>query len=396
MVDVEKVITDAKTQIDIVDFIGRDIELSTEDNNVYYGKCPNCNKIISVIKDTQTFICCNCGFAGDIFNYLTTKHNYLTAIDILLKETKSEYTIDDIKSSIEKDDSNILNLLNKEAAIFFYVTLRSNIGKEGMKYYLNERKLTKATIDKFGLGFAPFGKELLHKKLLEKGYTDEMLKNSSLVKFFDDGNIQDKFRNRVMVPISDENGRVIAFGGRMLKEKKKDDPTPKYLNSAETKVFDKGKTLFALNFAKDSKREGFILCEGYLDVISMHQAGFDNSIASLGTALTIKHANLIKKYRKDVYLAYDMDGPGRTATKKNIDTLKKAGLNLKIIDMSPVKDPDEFLKKFGKDEFEKRIQNAKSVQEFIVEYYKSKMDECEDDAEMEKIRTDLCIELANF
>jgi DNA primase len=236
---IEEIIKDIRDQINIIDFIGRDISLSSKDGNVFYGKCPKCGKIITAFKDQQIYICYNCGYGGDIFSYLTENHTFIEAIDILLKETKLDYTIDDIKESIEKDDTSLLEILNKEAAMFFYIALRSNIGKEGMKYYLNERKLTKETMKKFGLGFAPYGKELLHKELIKKGYTDEQLKESSLVKVFDDGNVQDKFRNRVMVPITDENGKIVAFGGRILREKTKKDTAPKYLNSSETKLFDK-------------------------------------------------------------------------------------------------------------------------------------------------------------
>ena len=403
MVILEDLIKTIKEKLNIVDIIAKEVELKTIDDKIYYGKCLFCGKETFIVnKEEQTYGCYDCGMAGDIISFFVDykKWNILKTIKYLSETINIKISDEEIKESLGKDEYKpTLNEINKEAAKFYYKLLRKKIGYKGMNYYKRNRKLTEDTMYKFGLGYAPYGRHLLYDHLKEKGYSDEQLENSGLITKYDDGEICDKFRNRVMVPIMDVNGKVIAFGGRVLTDVK-----PKYINSQETVVFDKGKTLFALQYAKDSERDGFILCEGYMDVISMHQAGFDNAIASLGTALTNKHAIAIKKYRDKVYLAYDMDMAGREATQRNIPILRSVGIEPLVVNMSPYKDPDEFIQNLGIEEFEKRLKNAISANEFLISYYKDKIkimseddqsDENEEDYLKQKIAKIICDDIYN-
>ena len=364
-------------------------DFETIDKIHYYGKCPFCDEVMIINDKDNRFYCFNCNMGGDIITYIMHTHKWsiLETIDYLIKYNKLNVTLDDVKNSLEEDTSNLLlDRINRDAAIFYYRELRSKNGFSGMNYYTKERKLTKPTLDKFGLGFAP-GKDRLY-QYLKNYYTKEQLLEAGLIVERDNGSICDKFRFRVMVPIMDENSKVIAFGGRALGDWK-----PKYTNSSESLVFDKGRTLFALQYAKESKRKGFILCEGYMDVISMHQAGFDNAIASLGTALTEKHAELIKSYRDIVYLSYDNDAAGKKATEKNISILRKVGIEPKVLDLSPYKDPDEFIKNLGAKKFENRIKNAISADEFMVSYYMSQLETVDDP---DSVMTKLALTLSNI
>ena len=390
MIDLQELIEKFK-QVDILKIVMQKVDLETTDSIHYYGKCPFCDDTFYVNKETNYYYCFNCGSCGDVISFVMhfNKWNYLKTIEYFLEITESEITIEEVKESLTEDKSvELLNRINKDAATFYYVTLRSKEGRDGLKYYSKKRKLSKETMYKFGLGFAP-GKDALYRHL-KTIYTDEQLFNAGLIVRDEKENIiKDKFRYRVMVPIMDINGRVIAFGGRALGDWK-----PKYMNSSETQVFDKGKTLFALQFAKDSERDGFILCEGYMDVISMHQAGLDNTIASLGTALTEKHAQLIKNYRDTIYLAYDNDDAGKNATERNIPILRSVGIEPKVINMAPYKDPDEFIQALGVEEFEERIKTAVSANEFLLAHYHSKMQKEEDEVEKEKLMTKIALVLS--
>ena len=256
----------------------------------------------------------------------------------------------------------MLKDMNKTAANYFYYLLKTDRGKVAREY-LENRGLTDETITKFAMGYADIYENDLYKYLRSKGYTDKQMKDSGLVDIYEGKGGKDKFWNRVMVPILDINGKVIGFGGRVLGSA---DGIPKYINTKETAVFDKSRNLFAMNIARRSKRRGIIICEGYMDVISMHQAGFDNAVASLGTAFTFGQANLIKRYSSEVYLAYDSDDAGTKATLKNIALLRDVGLTTRIIDMKPYKDPDEFIKNLGASAYEERIDNAVTGIEFEV------------------------------
>ena len=244
--------------------------------------------------------------------------------------------------------------MNKLAAQYFYVLLHQKRGEKGLRY-LQKRGIKEETIRHFGLGYADIYRDDLYQFLKQKGYRDDELKNSGLVTIDEKYGGNDKFWNRVMFPIMDVNNRVIGFGGRVM-----GDGNPKYLNSQETKLFDKSRNLYGLNFARSSRKKELILCEGYLDVISMHQAGFTNAVASLGTAFTSGHGILLKRYTDRVVLSFDSDDAGIRAALRAIPILKEAGLSVRVLDLSPYKDPDELIKAVGEEEMERRIEQAQS------------------------------------
>ena len=250
--------------------------------------------------------------------------------------------------------------INKVAAKYFYMLLRSPQGAHALQYF-EERKLSKETMQHFGLGYSNKYSDDLYQYLKKQGYEDELLKDSGLVTIDERRGGHDKFWNRAMFPIMDANNRVIGFGGRVMGEGE-----PKYLNSPETMIFDKSRNLYGLNFARSSRRPHILLCEGYMDVIALHQAGFDNAVASLGTSFTSGHANLLKRYTKEVYLTFDSDGAGVKAALRAIPILKEAGLTAKVINMRPYKDPDEFIKALGAEEYQKRIDEAENSFMFEV------------------------------
>ncbi|MBO5487793.1 MAG: DNA primase, partial [Eubacterium sp.] len=244
--------------------------------------------------------------------------------------------------------------VNKEAAKFFYYQLRNPHGEIGFQY-LKKRELSDETIHKFGLGYAGKNGAQLVQYLKQKGYEDQLIKEAGLANFTERGGLLSQFWNRVMFPIQDANHRVIGFGGRVM-----GDGEPKYLNSPETPVFDKRRNLYGLNFARTARSGNIILCEGYMDVIALHQAGFTQAVASLGTAFTSEQASLLHRYTENVLLAYDSDGAGTKAALRGIGILREAGLTGKVIDMRPYKDPDEFIKNKGREAFQERIDNAEN------------------------------------
>ena len=248
--------------------------------------------------------------------------------------------------------------VNKVAARYYYYQLRTPAGAHAMEY-LKNRKLSDETMQKFGLGYSLMYSDALYRYLKGKGYSDELLDQSGLVKI-DERGPRDRFWNRAMFPIMDVNSRVIGFGGRVMGEGE-----PKYLNSPETKLFDKSRNLYGLNLARTSRRSYFLLCEGYMDVIALHQAGFDCAVASLGTSLTPGHALLIKRYVKEVIITYDSDGAGQKAALRAIPILKNAGISVRVLNMKPYKDPDEFICALGAEEYQKRIDEA--INSFLFE-----------------------------
>ncbi len=270
---------------------------------------------------------------------------------LLWNMTEIEYSEEVKKKESRK---NRLLEINKEAARYFYYQLRSGRGEKGYRY-LADRGLGEETMKKFGLGYAAVASSDLVQYLRSKGYGDDLIQEAGVAVFDEKYGLHDKFWNRVIFPIQDINHRVIGFGGRVM-----GDGKPKYLNSPETMIFDKSRNLYGLNFARTSRQSHIILCEGYMDVIAMHQAGFTQAAASLGTAFTIGQANLIKRYVKEVLLAYDSDGAGTNAALRAIGILKEAGLSGKVINMEPYKDPDEFVKNLGAEEFVKRIEGAEN------------------------------------
>jgi len=315
--------------------------------------------------------CFGCGVGGNVLTFVMDYENctFVEAMEILAKRAGMELPQAEITPGMkaEHDKRQILLNIHRDAAIYYVYALRSPEGKIGYDY-LKRRELSDETIKNFGLGYSSQNAKSLYNYLKQKGYADADIKDSGLVTFKENG-AYDKFWNRVMYPIMDTNNRVIAFGGRVM-----GDGEPKYLNSPETKIFDKSRNLYGLNVARRTKEKFFLVCEGYMDVISMHQAGFTNAVASLGTAFTSQHGMIIKRYTDEAILCYDNDGAGRKAILRAVPILKEAGLRIKVLDLSPYKDPDEFMKNLGADEFRKRIQNAKNAFLFQIACMKEEYD----------------------
>ena len=299
------------------------------------------------------YYCFGCGAGGNVFTFLMEYENFsfVEAVKFLadragIELPEMEYS----KEAKEKADlkSTILEM-NKLAAKYFYVQLKSERGSQAYSY-LKNRELSDETITAFGLGFSNKYSDDLYKYLREKGYSEDLIRQAGLINTDERQGVYDKFWNRVMFPIMDVNNRVIGFGGRVM-----GDGKPKYLNSPETVVFDKSRNLYGLNRARTSRKPYFLLCEGYMDVISLHQSGFTNAVASLGTALTAGHAALIKRYVQEVYLTYDSDEAGTRAALRAVPILREAGISAKVVRMDPYKDPDEFIKNLGAEEYEKRM-----------------------------------------
>ena len=356
----DEIVEEVRSRSDIVDVISQYVGLQKKGSQ-YFGLCPFHNEktgSFSVSPQKQMYYCFGCGAGGNVFSFLMNYENmsFKEAIEELAP--KAGVTLPEVEMSYQDrkkaDRRSRLMEINKEAAGYFYKLLRSDHGKQAHDYFI-KRELSPETMQKFGLGYSDKVSDDLYRYLRSKGYDDNILKDSGLITMDERKGPHDKFWNRAMFPIMDANGKVVAFGGRVMGEGE-----PKYLNSPETEVFNKSRTLYGLYLARKSRREQFILCEGYMDVIALHQAGFDNAVASLGTALTSGHASMLKRYVKDVYLSYDSDGAGQKAAMRAIPILKEVGIHCKIIDMSPYKDPDEFIKALGADEYEKRIASAEN------------------------------------
>ena len=343
----------------IVDVVSEHVNL-TKKGSTYFGLCPFHNEKTPSFSVTdkngrQMYYCYGCHSGGSALTFLMKYDNisYTEAVQTLAARAgislpKPEY------NKIEAEKQKLKNQvyeINKEAAIYYYKLLKSERGKTGLSYLTN-RGLSPETIKSYGLGYSDKYRDDLYKYIKSKGYTDEVLKQTGLF-VIKENDIHDWFWNRVMYPIMDARGRVIAFGGRVM-----GDAEPKYLNSPETVIFEKSKNLYGLNVAKKHKDGDFILCEGYMDVIALHQAGFTNAVATLGTALTESHTWLLKRYTPRVFLSYDSDGAGRKAALRAIPMLKNAGLSVKVINLSPFKDPDELIKNMGAEEYRNIIKNA--------------------------------------
>ena len=356
----DEVIEDVRARNDIVDVIGQYVSLKKAGNS-YKCSCPFHHEktpSFTVSRSKQMYHCFGCGAGGNVFTFVMQYENFSFPEAVKYLADRAGITLPEMElSDAEKREAGRkaqLKEVNKVAAAYFhYLLTRTERGKIGLKYYKETRQFTDETINNFGLGYADIYADDLYKYLKSKGYSDKIISDAGLVDIDEKRGVHDKFWNRVIVPILDINGKVIAFGGRVL-----GDAKPKYLNTKETDIFDKSHNIFAMNIARRSRRRGVILCEGYMDVISQHQAGFDNAIASLGTAFTMGQASLIKRYTSEVYLAYDSDGAGRAATMKAIGILREMNLMERVIDLSPYKDPDEFLKNMGAEAYEERIKNA--------------------------------------
>lgn len=365
----DEIVEEVRSRTDIVDVISQYVNLQKKGTQ-YFGLCPFHNEktgSFSVSPQKQMYYCFGCGAGGNVFSFLMNYDNMTFKEAIEELAPKCGVTLPQREMTYQEraraDKRTRLFEINKEAAGYFYKLLRSDHGTVAMDYFSKKRQLSAETMQKFGLGYSDKYSDDLYKYLRSKGYEDDILKDSGLITIDEKRGGHDKFWNRAMFPIFDANGKVVAFGGRVIGEGE-----PKYLNSPETEIFNKSRTLFGLYFARKTKREQFILCEGYVDVISLHEAGFDNAVASLGTALTEGHAHMLKRFVKDVYLSYDSDSAGQHAALRAIPILRKEGISCKIIDMKPAKDPDEFMKTpgLGPEEYEKRIQNAENSFMFQV------------------------------
>ena len=363
----DEVIEEVRMKNDIVDVISGYVKLQKKGAN-YFGLCPFHNEkspSFSVSPGKQMYYCFGCGAGGNVITFLMEYENYTfqEALSSLADRAgvnlpKMEYS----REAREQADLRARLLeVNKLAANYFYYQMKQPQGKAAYDYFHLKRGLADETIVHFGLGYSNKTSDDLYRYLKGKGYEDSFLKDTGLVTLEERGG-RDKFWNRVMFPIMDVNNRVIGFGGRVM-----GDGEPKYLNSPETKLFDKSRNLYGLNYARLS-REGYLLiCEGYLDVISLHQAGFTNAVASLGTAFTSQHANVLKRYTDQVILTYDSDGAGVKAALRAIPILKEVGMSIKVLDMKPYKDPDEFIKNMGAEAFRQRIKEAKNSFLFEVD-----------------------------
>ncbi len=362
----DDIIEEVRSRSDIVDVISQYVNLQKKGSQ-YFGLCPFHNEktgSFSVSPQKQMYYCFGCGAGGNVFSFLMQYDNMTFKEAVEELAPKCGVTLPEREMTYQErqraDKRSRLFEINKEAASYYFKVLRSDTGKRAMDYF-SGRGLSRDTMQKFGLGATSPYSDSLYKYLRSKGYEDDILKDSGLVTLDEKRGGRDKFFNRAMFPIFDANGKVVAFGGRVM-----GDGEPKYLNSPETEIFNKSKTLFGLYFARKTRRDQFILCEGYMDVISLHQAGFDNAVASLGTALTEGHAGMLKRYVKDVYLSYDADGAGQKAALRAIPILKSAGISCKVINMLPYKDPDEFIKNLGAEEYQKRIDEAENSFIFMV------------------------------
>lgn len=370
----DELIEEVRSRNDIVDVISGYVRL-TKKGSTYFGLCPFHNEktgSFSVSPNKQMYYCFGCGAGGNVFTFLMQYENFSfpEAMEALAERAGIELPKQEMSAQAKKeaDKRQILLEINKAAGKYYYMLLRSEHGKQAYEYF-KKRELSDATMQKFGLGYSDKYSDDLYRYLRKLGYDDAILKESGLVSIDEVRGGHDKFWNRAMFPIMDVHNKVIGFGGRVM-----GDGEPKYLNSPETKIFDKSRNLYALNFARQTKKPQMLLCEGYMDVIALHQAGFDNAVASLGTAFTSGHASLLKRYTKEVYLTFDSDGAGIKAALRAIPILKEVGLTAKVINMKPYKDPDEFIKALGAEEYQKRIDAAENSFMFEIRILEQKYD----------------------
>lgn len=363
----EDLVEEIRLKNDIVDVISGYVKLQKKGSS-YFGLCPFHNEkspSFSVSRQKQMYYCFGCGAGGNVFTFIMEYENYTFTEALKFLAERVGVELPEIEySNGAKEKANLkatLLEINKVAAKYFYAQLKTEKGKVAYTY-LTDRGLSEETITAFGLGYSNIYSDDLYKYLKLQGYSDELLLKAGLISVSEKNGVYDKFWNRVMFPIMDVNNRVIGFGGRVMGKGE-----PKYLNSPETEVFDKSRNLYGLNRARTSRKSYFLLCEGYMDVIALHQAGFTNAVASLGTAFTSGHASLIKRYVNEVYLTFDSDEAGTKAALRAIPILKEAGLTAKIIRMEPYKDPDEFIKNMGADAFEERINKARNGFLFSLE-----------------------------
>ena len=366
-------IEEIKASTDIVEVISQYVALKRKGSN-YFGLCPFHNEkspSFSVSQNKQIFHCFGCGAGGDAIGFIKKIENisFQEAIEILAEKTnitlpKLETSEEDAKKFELKEK---VYKVNEAAALYFHENLYKQTAKPAQEY-VKKRKLDNATLKKFQIGYSGNFDDL-YKELKRQGFADEEIFESKLVILSKNGTPIDSFKKRLMFPIKDVKDRVIAFGGRAL-----DDSKPKYINSPDTICYNKGRNLFALNIAKKTDKDFFIMVEGYMDAISLHQRGIDNCIASLGTALTDKQGRLLKRYKSKIVIGYDSDSAGQNATMRGLEVLQGLGYDIRILQLEGAKDPDEFVIKYGSGKFNLYVQNAISLVEFKVKKLKENLD----------------------
>lgn len=391
----EELIEEIRLRSDIVDVISGYVSLRKKGSS-HWGLCPFHNEkspSFSVNGDRQMFHCFGCGAGGNVYTFVMNYENYSfpEAVKLLADRAGIRLPEPDESAGARERQGRRARLLevNKAAAKFFYYQLRSPRGEIGQRY-LKKRGLTEETMQQFGLGYAGKSGADLVQYLRGRGFEDDLIKEAGLANYSEKYGLNSQFWNRVMFPIQDINSRVIGFGGRVM-----GDGEPKYLNSPETPVFDKRRNLYGLNYARRARSGNMILCEGYMDVIAMHQAGFTQAVASLGTAFTSEQALLLRRYTDNVLLAYDSDGAGVKAALRCIGILREAGLSGRIIDMRPYKDPDEFMKALGKEAFEERIGKAENSFFFETRILEEQFD-MEDPEQKTKFHREIAKKLCSF
>jgi DNA primase len=373
----DELVEEIRSRNDIVSVIGSYIRLQKKGSN-HMGLCPFHNEktpSFSVSASKQMYHCFGCGVGGNVFTFIMEYENYSFLEALRFLGERAGIALPEQEMSEEQrrqsDLKGRLLETNKQAATYFYYQFKNQEGQAAYDYLVN-RGLSEETIKHFGLGYSNRYSDDLYRYLKKVGYEDEFLAQSGLVTIDERLGGRDKFRDRVMFPIMDANHRVIGFGGRVMANAGPE--VPKYLNTPETRVFEKSRHLYGLNFAKASRKTYFLICEGYMDVIALHQAGFTNAVAALGTAFTGFHANLLKRYTNEVLLTFDSDNAGTQAALRAIPILKEAGLSIKVINMKPYKDPDEFIKALGAEEFQKRIAEARSSFFFEIDVLQKEYD----------------------
>lgn len=376
-------LSDLKARTDIMDLISSYVSLdSRRQGRTHKGLCPFHNEktpSFMVYEDTQSFYCFGCGAGGDAITFTMKIENldYIEAVKLLAERAGLSMPQDGYDDSMTQKKNRIL-AANREAARFFYSCLVDEKNSHALNYFLN-RGLTPQTIKKFGLGYAPDSWDSLIKHMRSKGFSAEELYEADLVKKSTKNGerFYDNFRNRMMTPIIDIRGNVIGFGGRVL-----DDSKPKYINTADTPVYKKSHEVFAMNYAKNAKEDFLIVAEGYMDVIALHQAGFTNAVACLGTALTAEQARLMKRYTDEVVLSYDSDEAGQKATKRAMQIFTSSGLKVRVLQLRGGKDPDEIIKKYGRERFQSLLDGAENDTEFNIIKIAEKYDLSTSDGKM--------------
>ncbi len=391
----DELLEEIRQRNDIVDVISSYVQLKKQGGN-YFGLCPFHNEkspSFSVSGYKQMYFCFGCHAGGSVYTFIQQYENVTFPEAVQILADRAGIQLPEVEySAQEKEMQNRKQKLleaNTEAGRYFFYQLRREQGKLGWEY-LMKRELTEETCRSFGLGYSLQYSDDLVKYLRHKGFTDDIIRESGLGMFYEREGMVDKFINRVMFPIMDINGKVIAFGGRVM-----GDAKPKYLNSPESQIFDKSRNLYGLNFARRSRKDQFILCEGYMDVIAQHQAGFTQAVASLGTSFTSGQAAILKRYAKDVLLAYDSDNAGTAAALRALGILREAGLNGRVIDLKPYKDPDEFIKNLGAEEYQKRLDQAENGFMFEVRMAQKKY-RMDDPTEKTKFYTEIARMLCRF